>query len=344
MQPIVNFLRDILRFHKLKVLATGGFVSLFLVLLFPYDDLGNLMTTKIYDGSGQQLYVHADELELSLLPLPGIQANRVAIEPGARGARFNSLNFDELEIRPLLSALLSLRPGAAVDATGVFGGNLSVSAKTSNTFFAAEPGVIDIGHFLLEDVSLASLLNYMMPAAGLKLAGKLFAESTGLRFDPTNKEPMSGDLALLVEGVALPTEIPIPGFGSINIPPIKIQKADFRTQLGKNKLRINNGTFGVEKDPLSGRILGEIDVRQTPQGIVAGAFNLCIELNVNQEFYNNLPKEYASILQGFSSMTEKYRRGEPGVKYGIRASGFELAQVATWQTVPGDCKTMAGSQ
>jgi type II secretion system protein N len=341
MAPIVNAIRDILRFHKLKILITAVFTLIFLVLLFPYGDLGNLLTTTIYDGSGQQLYVHADDLQLSLLPFPGVQANKVAIEPGARGARFNPLSFDELEIRPLLSALLALRAGASVDAKGVFGGSLDVSARTANAVWSADPGALTISGLSVEDVSLASLLSYVLPGSGLKMSGKLFAESDELKYDPNGKDGLTGDLALALQGVSLPTEIPVPGFGSLNIPPIKIAKANFATNMGKNKLAITTGNFGVDQDPLSGRILGEVDVRQTPQGMLPGAFNLCIELNVNQDFYNKLPKEYSSLFEGFKSVTENYRRkDQPGMKYGIRASGFDIRNMATWETRPGDCKQM----
>ncbi len=341
MAPLVNAIRDILRFHKLKILITAVFTIIFLVLLFPYGDLGNLLTTTIYDGSGQQLYVHADDLELSLLPLPGIEANKVSIEPGTNGARFNPLSFDALKIRPLLSAFLALRAGVVIDADGVFGGSMDVSARTANAIWNADPGALTISGLSLDDVSLASLLSYIMPGSGLKMTGKLFAESDELKFDPSGKEGLSGDLAFVLQGVSLPTEIPVPGFGSLNIPPIKIAKANFATRMIKNKLAITTGNFGVDQDPLSGRILGEIDVRQTAQGMLPGAFNLCFELNLNQDFYNKLPKEYSSLFDGFKSVTETYRRtDQPGMKYGIRAEGLDIRNMATWETRPGDCKQM----
>jgi hypothetical protein len=341
MAAIMNAIRDVLRFHKLKILITVVFTLIFIILFFPYGDLKNLLTNTIYQGSGEQLYVHADKLQLSLFPFPGIEADKVAVEPGARGARFNPLNVDALQIRPLLSAILAFHGGADVDATGVFGGTVNVSAKTTNPIWSADPGPINISNLHIENLSVASLVSYMMPGAGLKVAGKLFAESDGIKIDPSGKEGLTGDLAFVAQGLALPTEIPIPGFGSLNIPAIKLAKANFTTKMGKNKVAITTGNFGVDQDPLSGRMLGEIDVRPTPQGLQPGAFNICIELTVNQDWYNKIPKDLVSVIEGFKSVTENYRRkDQAGMKYGIRASGFDVRNMATWETRPGDCKSM----
>lgn len=348
MKPVLDFLTNVVRFHKLKIAATLGFAAVFFVLLFPYDDLGNLLTTTIYNGSGQQVYVHAQDLELGVLPVPGIQANDVNIEPGARGTPFTPLHFDSLSIRPMLMALLTLRGGASLEASGLFGGVASLSAKTVSTLFSAQQGAFEITDLALQDLSISSILAYAIGAnPSFKIGGRVNAASSSLRIDPTSKEPLAGDLGLTLENVVLPTTIPIPNFGEFqDMPQVKIQKADFRTQLANNKLRITQGNLGVaDRDPISGRILGEVDIRPGPGGgFVPGQFNICVEINVTQSFYDALAKRLGSAIDLIKSGTEGFRRrDEQGIKYGFTATGPDIRDFQNAEKRPGNCKNFAGT-
>ncbi len=46
--------------------------GLFIFWLFPFGDLSQLITTQIYAGSGNQVYVQFETLDMSLLPKPAI--------------------------------------------------------------------------------------------------------------------------------------------------------------------------------------------------------------------------------------------------------------------------------
>ncbi len=85
---------DLIDLENLLKAYPGSLVS----LMQANNDLGNLLTTKIYEGSGQQIYFSADNLELALFPVPGIAATGVTVEPGPQGQRFAPLKMVEVEI------------------------------------------------------------------------------------------------------------------------------------------------------------------------------------------------------------------------------------------------------
>lgn len=349
MPAVMAFLREVLRHHKLKILSVFVFAFAFALLIFPYNDLGNLLTTKVYEGSGQSIYLAADNLDLSLFPFPGVQAEGVSVEAGVRGPQFAPLKLTQLKIRPLLSAILAFHFGLAFSGEGLFGGNVSLAAATANSVFSGNPGAIELKSLELEDIALAAILDYFakMSAAPLelKIAGKLSAESPGMTFDPTAKEPIKGKLDVSVDGLTLPTQIPLQGFGSLEIPQIKMQKAEFQTDWSGGKMKIVKGTFGNDKDPLSGRLLGEIEMRAMPNGgISPGSYNICLELNFTQNFYNDLNKKIP-VLEGFKPVTETFRQqGGAGVRYGMLYSGFDLTQMLASAPRPGNCDRMAGTK
>ncbi len=348
MAPIVAFIRDALRFHKLKISSIFVFAAFFSLWIFPYNDLGNLLTTKIYEGSGQQIYFSADNLELALFPVPGIAATGVTVEPGPRGQRFAPLKMVEVELRPLLSAILAFHGGASVDASGFFGGVLSLAVSTSNSIFSKDPGAIELKSFELNGITLTEIMDYVgeMMAAPLqlKIGGKLSALSNGMTIDPTFKTPIKGDLGISVANLSLPTQIPLTGFGALDIPLIKIPKAEFQTQWGGNKVNITKGSFGTDKDPMSGRLLGNVELRHSPAGGVnGGVYNICIEFSFTDAFYTDLQKKIP-LLEGFKTVTEKYRQqGGTGVRYSMIYSGPDFAQIFTTVPRPGSCDKIPGA-
>ncbi len=348
MAPIVAFIREALRYHKMKIASVFAFAAFFSLWIFPYNDLGNLLTSKIYEGSGQQLYFAAENLDLTLFPIPGIAASGVTVEPGPRGQRFAPLKMLEVEIRPLLSAILAFHGGASVDATGFFGGALSLAVATTNSIFSKDPGAIELNSFELKNIILTEILDYvgeMMSAPlQMKISGKLSASSSGMSIDPTFKTPIKGDLGFSIANLSLPTQIPLTGFGALDIPQIKIQKAEFQTQWANNRVNITKGVFGTDKDPMSGRTLGNIEMRPSPNGgVSAGAYNICLELNFTQVFYADLLQKIP-LLDGFKNMTEKYRiQNSSGVRYGLVWSGPDFAQFFTTPPRPGNCDKAPGA-
>src|SRR5690606_16062636 len=139
-----------------------------------------------------------------------------------------------------------------------------------------------------------------MTAPGIeapKFSGQLSAESSGLSIDLGMKQGITGELNLGIRNLTLPTRIPLPGFGALDVPPIKIQNSEFKTTwLDTGKIRIVTGNLGTAKDPLNGRFLGELELKPTPQGFVAGAFSFCLELNIAQSVWNQLYKDYQPVI------------------------------------------------
>ena len=69
-QAILGFVRDIFKIHKLKIFTVVFSALLFFVMLFPFDDLSDLVTEKVAVATNNQVFLTFERLNLSLFPGP----------------------------------------------------------------------------------------------------------------------------------------------------------------------------------------------------------------------------------------------------------------------------------
>src|SRR5688572_5073294 len=119
MSQLTEFLRDILRYHKIKILAFLGMTVFFLVLCFPYEDLGDWATAQISELTQRQVYLQFDKMGFSVFPQPGIQFENVYME----SVFTPDLKIGALSLAPSLRGLVSFKPGVTVYAEDFLNGN-----------------------------------------------------------------------------------------------------------------------------------------------------------------------------------------------------------------------------
>ncbi|MCM2280635.1 MAG: type II secretion system protein GspN [Bdellovibrionaceae bacterium] len=335
-----------------RTVAVLMFALLFAFLTFPYGDLDKFL----YDEAVvSKVYVKTDDISLSLLGLPSLQATGVIIEPTA-GGPIERLELDELSIRPLLSALLTFKPGATLAGRGLFGGDFEISAALNpppkdlqNGF-----GQLAISSLELNDVSLSRAMSALMPsAAGTKIGGTVSALAPSLVLDllmqGTGVVPVNpvGEMSLNLRDLGPIKSVPVPVLGELEIPPLKLSKSELSVNVRKTRVSIANSSIGSEKDPLRGRILGDFAMALSPLGASFGAFTYCAELTISEAYLNALKTKFGAQLFEMlqTNLLTKFKReaSGPGYHIGIKQSGGDFMRAlrnelsANEVPQPGSC-------
>ncbi len=318
MNKIFYPITSLFKFHKLKVLGVIAFALLFAVLIFPYDDLADLATTKVSQITNNQVYLQFDTLDLSLVP-PGVAMGSVSVEtptlPGIKA--------EHLEISPWLSGLILGKQGGSVDATGLFGGAIAADLHEGDKGKGGER-VKNIG-VTLAGVKLPQLAKFLNEGnfAQLLLQGTL-GGNTQLAVDPLFDVQPNGDVNLKIESFALPGQTlrvamspgaaPMP----LALPEVKLGNTNLKAKMSDGSLKIEDLSFGNDQT-LAGKITGQLGVtfRRSNAGVqpVVGAYDLRVNLRLPKAFV--AANEKAGLSLAFAMLPQAARKDS--------AKGTELA-------------------
>src|SRR5690349_14338154 len=102
---IVRMLRAILD-SKFKVLVALMSMLVFLLVLFPINDLGDFVSTQVAKLTRNQVFLQFEELQMSLFPSPGMKVRQVYVE----GPTIPAISAQEIKFAPSISALIAQQP------------------------------------------------------------------------------------------------------------------------------------------------------------------------------------------------------------------------------------------
>lgn len=282
--------------QKWKGLIIALLIPLFVVFLFPVDDLNDMITTQVMKQTGDQIYVQFDKMELGFLPL-SVRLEKLSLDlPG-----LPTLNVNEVEVSPSLINLLLQKPAGHVSAKGIFRGNAE---------FSLSPGKKLEGGVQTHDIELAAqqiqlndLRQFLkLPVAlrgktDLKVAG--YADLTFAAPPDLNLEVQSPDLELSSSTVNTI-------MGPLNLPDVKLSRLNFKGRLSNNQLNVEETLIGRDNDELSGNVKGQLGLEIKPMrgGIVPlmGAYNYRVDLKVQ--------KSLEDRARLFLMMVDSHRRPE----------------------------------
>lgn len=283
MKSILDPILNLFRFHKMKFVAVILLTAVFGLLIFPFDDLGDLISAKISESTNGAWYVQFDELNLAFFP-PGVSTERVIVESNTLPA----LNADTLDIKPWILGALTAKTGVALEAAGVFNGQVAVDYR--------EGEKLPAGHRLQDivlnaaDINLQQLFDYLRTGnlANLAMQGSLGLQST-LKIDPSMGRQPVGDLTLQASGLSLPNpSFNVPNLGPVLLPTLRLGKLNLQGKMNDGKLNIEDLAFGGPNEDLSGKIKGELGLKlnRDPSGVRPqfGAYNLRVDLTVKKDF------------------------------------------------------------
>ncbi|MFN7454110.1 MAG: type II secretion system protein GspN [Pseudobdellovibrionaceae bacterium] len=265
--------------HKGKIgLTILAFVG-FLVVLFPFDDLSDLVSREVAKATQNQVFIQFDKMELSLLSGAGIALENVIVETG----KLPAIRAQELQLTPSLGGLLSGNPAGSVEALGLMGGEVSASLGSG--------GVSEKGNdrkkldFSAENLSLDELRKLgNVPVA---LQGKLNLTSQALA-DLTFTEQPEADIQLSIKDFVVPPANIRTAIDTIGISGFKLQGIDLKGRLADGLFLIEDGRIGKEGDEIKGTIKGRMGLQLKNQNgkisQVLGGYNLEIDLIVKKSF------------------------------------------------------------
>src|SRR4051812_29728975 len=111
MKTILESINNLFRNHKLKILVIISAFLFFLITLFPFRDIGDLITSQISEATQNQVYVDFKDLGLTLFPQPGLKMEGVTID----NPMFPTLAAENLFVSTSLLGLITFRPGIRAD-------------------------------------------------------------------------------------------------------------------------------------------------------------------------------------------------------------------------------------
>ena len=307
---LANFLRDVFKYHKKKILVALMSLVFFGLVLFPYDDLSDVITVQIAKLSNNQVFLQFEHLGLDIFPAPGLNLEEVEISTPT----LPPLQVDELTLSPSIAGLLTFKPGFVARASGFMEGDITLKVKSGDKI---EEGVysqdIDLQVGGLEISKLKGLIE--MP---VKLKGKANLMISSLLVDPTFRDQPDGEVNISSGRIDMPAAtVPTP-YGPLSLPAFKWSQIKMKGRISAGKLYIEAAQLGSAKDAFNGQLKGEISVELVRRGANIqpnfGAYKLKLKLNVNKTAQQSLGL-FLGILDSYKKATLN------GASYAVQVSG-----------------------
>lgn len=280
---------------KIAVMIFSAFVFLF--VLFPFDDLSDLISSQVSKLSNNTLYVQFERLKMSLFPTPGVAMDQVYIESLSTPA----LSAQELVITPSVSGLIAQKPYGHVSAKGFLKGNVDLSVgKGARTENGVERQRIEVSAKKISLNDIRELAN--LP---IMLKGQLNLQTTALA-DLTFQEQPDMDLDLTINQFELPPSNVNTPMGPLTLPDLRLSTVELKGRLSAGRFIIETGTIGKPGDELQGTIKGNIGLNIQNRGggftHQVGAYNFDIDLKAKKSFQDRAGL-FLSFIDNFKTPT-----------------------------------------
>lgn len=318
MGKIFSPITSLFRFHKLKLVGVLALAILFALLIFPYDDLTDLATAKISQITNNSVYVEFSSLDLGLLP-PAVDMGDVAVET----ATLPAIKASRISVVPWISGLILGKQGAAVDASGLFGGAIATDVREGDKTKSGErikTIAVDASSLKLGEVSKFLSQGNL---SSLLLQGTMSLD-TQMVVDPSFEAQPSGDVGIKIDGFTLPGQTlritmspgsaPMP----LSLPEVKMGNTALKAKMGEGTLQITDLSFGNDQT-LAGKVTGQLGLtfRRSPAGVqpIVGTYDLRINIRMPKAFVQ--ANERAGLSLAFAMLPPTARKET--------AKGTELA-------------------
>lgn len=316
--PIIN----IFKFHKKKIGIFFASVLFFSIVLFHYNDLGDLVSGKVAEATNGSVSVQFEDLGISLFPF-GVKLSNVYVN----APMIPELKAESLAISPAIWGLITGSPGVKVRLGGIFDGGIFASAqketKDKNEFVKVNAD--------WSSLALRELLK--LQSINLPIKGNIDGELENVRVDLKFQQPPSGKVSLKSKGLEMPSTPIASPLGPIDLPSLKFSELALSASLKDRDLNIETGMIGTSKDDIYGNLTGRIGVQISAYpGGVATQFNnykINLELRVkekiaSQGFFPLALGFLEKCKAGGSGGTLSYRCVFEGSQFGVppRISAF----------------------
>jgi type II secretion system protein N len=279
------------------------FVTLIIwvIVIFPYSDLSDTLSTKISEWTQNQLFVQFSKLRISLLPSPGIEFGNFSADYGNLG----NISADELTVAPSILSFITKKPAGTVIAKGIFKGDIEVTMKSGSKTEGGNPRqLIEVSaqHLNLQDLKDIGQLPIIMKG-NLDLVTKVQA-------DLTFQEQPDADVLIKADKFELPSQAINTQMGPINIPDIKMGSLQIKGKLSSGKLIIDEGKIGSSTDDVHGDIKGDVSLQLMNQGGLQtniGSYSLSVDLTIKSSLEEKLTLFLGLISQFKTALADAGR-------------------------------------
>ena len=315
---LIRLILNTVRYQKKKIFFFMGSTVFCILILFPFDDLSDFITTKISQATRNNLYLRFDNLSFSIFPLLGIKMNNVIVE----SSYAPTLKVKKLNVAPKIMSLITGRPGGKIKARGLFNGDVDIQFGPSKKLNMEDPEIgvdVHLKKIKLKHLSRFLKETYQFP---LNLSGETAIESK-LHIDiPRFREQPKGDFKIHVQKLKIPSsQIPL-GYGmSFPIPSMEFDQLSFVAEIDDKKLTITEGKIGGKKDRLHGTLTGDIFLDFQPGGrLKDGGYNLKVNLNIKNTLKEQLEAVFG-FIDIYQGIGEKYKFDNlTGIQYSMQIS------------------------
>ena len=293
--------------NKLKLLIVLVSTVVFLFLLFPFDDLSDLVAVQVSKATKNQVFVQFDHMDIDLLPA-GLHLENLSVET----SQFPPLKTNEIKITPALSSLIYQKPAGSLSAKGILKGSMEISlSAASKSENGNERSKITIDAQKLSLSELRELLSLPLP-----LRGQLDIKSSATA-DLAFREQPDVEVDVKVDKFEIPPSNVNTPLGPLNLPELKISSVQMKGRLSAGRFQITQAVIGKATDELSGTIKGGISlqIQNFRGGIVpmGGSYAFDIDLTVKKSL-----EDRAKL---FLSFIEQYKAADPqGSRYRFKVS------------------------
>lgn len=280
---VIETLIQWFRRYKGKAALTVLFALIFFVMIFPYNDLSDLVSTKVAALTQNQVYVQFEDLNLDLVPHPALAMNDVSVDLPS----LPTLTTSHLAISPSLSALIMLKLGFNLRADNFLGGFLDLTVKPNGkTEQGSQKQSFSLDFNQLKLEQLNKLLNLPVPLQGQANI------NTAMIVDPQLFEQPEGDFDLTSKKLEIPASSIPTQMGAVQIPTFQFNQVQLKSRIGGGKLIIEDAVLGKESDAFQGRIKGQMDLRLEKYGQSVqpniGAYEFRIDVTVKKSLEKDL--------------------------------------------------------
>ncbi|MGE3974499.1 MAG: type II secretion system protein GspN [Bdellovibrionales bacterium] len=309
MKGLIQSLIHTFRFHKFKVIFFVASLVFSLVILFPFQDVGDFVSSQVSKMTNNQIFVQFREPSLSLFPGFGIKLNEVHVETPL----FPPLQARSLSVYPSIASLLAFKPGMNIHAVGLMGGDIDMGLKQAKLNNKTTSQNISIDG---NNLDLNQLIKLSPIPLGLQGKVKISGYTD---IDPQMVEQPSGRIELQVNQFVLPTEVVPTPLGPLALPSITLKNVTFEGVLKDGRLQIERFTAGQGNDELVAQVKGRVDVRvATLAGrtqLIPGSYDIEVRLTTVTSF-----EQKASLFLSFLSDYKKSSNAA-NTQYALRLTG-----------------------
>lgn len=289
MEAVSNLLK-LFKKHILKFIALILLTFLFIIVLFPYEDLTDLVSKQIATATNNRLYLKFNELDINLIPV-GIDLGDVEIITPS----LPSLKASAISVSPSIAKLLAAKYGASVKATGLFGGDIFAKG-TMGTENDKKEVVHNIDVLEMDNIKINELQK-LFPKVNFNIESRVNAELSEIQIEQEFKTQPAAEFNVEAGKTHIKS---ITLFNDLTLQDLKFSKVSLRGRLIDGELNLEDVQLGSGDDPLQFQIRGKLALTFRKFGVIvsprASKYDIYLKLTKKQKLTGEYDYIFRNVL------------------------------------------------